>query len=101
MEQNKSEIEMVASLPGLNKDIKEDIIMKKLKMQEDQMKQGLLDKFFGRINTKIYFALLLVTALIVLGVIINVINDTSKYWEYIFPLIGAVAGYILGKNDNE
>lgn len=102
MEQsNKSDIEMVASLPGLNKDLKENIIMQKLKMQEEEMKSGWLDKFFGRINTKIYFALLIVIALTILGIIINVINDSAEYWNLIFPIIGTVAGYILGKHDTE
>ena len=101
MDQNKTDIEIVASLPGLNKESKENIIMQKLKMQEEEMKSGILDRFFGHINTKFYIALILVILLIILGLIINVTNKTPEYWNLIFPLIGTFVGYIFGKGIKE
>lgn len=93
-------IAATASITGLNKDSKENIIMEKLKMEQEESKKGFIDKFFGRINTKIYVAALLCILLIIAGIVINVLNSSSEYWNIIIPLIGATIGYIFGKGIN-
>ncbi|MBS6764152.1 MAG: hypothetical protein KH304_11330 [Clostridium sp.] len=92
--------DLMASVSGLNKESKENIIMKQLQIQEE-LKKGSIDNIFGRINTKIYIAALLCLLLIITGIVINIMNSSSEYWNIIIPLIGATIGYIFGKGFNE
>ncbi len=85
------------AISGLNKESKENIIMKQLEIREKELKRGAFDKVFGSINTKIYIATIISIFLIFTGIIINVINHTSELWNIILPLIGTVCGYVFGK----
>lgn len=93
--------DIVASVSGLNKESKENIIMKQLQIREDELKKGFIDRLFGRVNTKIYVAAFLCVILILTGIVINIMNCSSEYWDIIIPLIGATIGYIFGKGFNE
>lgn len=93
--------DLMASVSGLNKESKENIIMKQLQIHEEELKKGSIDKIFGRINTKVYVAALLCLLLIITGIVINIMNSSSEYWNIIIPLVGTTVGYIFGKGLSE